>query len=273
MLTTCNDKNPNEIRQTQTQTLRYCYSSKVFYPIEENASSRLIKNPNRLEIYGAILKQQSKGISTYFENHRTINLIRDAEDSNLLKELFYTNKDCYNDFKDLDFIIVDKFNKKKSNIKSLNRNVSSTELGDHNTKNHDMSFDELLRNKYQAYRKNFKTSEDNTEPYNDNINQTNSYFSFFEHVKTLDQDFYTDQQPVNSVFRNQINMPQIIDTTAETHFNSDFKAKQQKDTVSTHDSFTKTHVNRNLIAADAFNKKQAFTRILSTNCYFDNRHS
>ena len=279
MISTLNCTKPTTI--SQSQSLRYCYSSRILHTSDKDTASRLVRDPNKLEIYGVLLHQQTKGVSTYFTNHKTRNLAREVEDSNLLKDLFDSeNTLAYSGFQDDDFIIVEKFNRQNSKINLASQNTYNEDHKNlHNAKNDKATFDELLKSRYQAYKKNFEAFTDDNDL--NKTFQTNTmsqstekkHCSFVNHVQnTSHSQFYNHNNRANNDGKPQtyLQFTDRLTKTTENFFDFESKVKQQKDTASTYDSKNQTNVDNETIAKNAFLKKKALERAFTSKSFFPN---
>lgn len=265
--------------------LRYCHSTAMLPRSNIDRPSQLINQPVKVEMYGILLKQQSKGISNYFGGYKTQSLIRDTEETQLMQHLFANiNKRNYNAVDEHDFVVVDKFNLTGSQINFAPLKISNTNHKDtHKPKGDNIGFEELLKNRYQQYRKNFQetNADDKFKEFHDTTKNTKStgklYFSFVDHVqnKPLNHDIINNTQEHRSYVPSLTSRDKFYHSTAINTGDKNFvsiyesKAKNQKDTVSTHDSCTKTNVDRDHIDIDTFTKKNVFARVYSSKCFYE----
>lgn len=266
------------------QTLRYCQSTKLLSAHDKSRTNRLIADPVRVEMYGILLKQQSCGVASYFGGCRIGSIYRETEDVVLIEELFKSSSKRNLDVANDDLIVADNFVKSGFKTNFATPNVSNPGFRDfHEVKNDKVGFDQLIKSKYQAYKQNFEATSEGTpnQPLKDlsNIDRPSQklYFSFVEHVQQssqntsfLQQNSFTSSSYTGGMLSSSIQMPLNTNTTVNDGiYDQGCETKIRKDTVSTYDSCNKTNVDREMLDSDAFTKKKAFARVLSSRCFFE----
>lgn len=144
--------------------------------------SKLIHQPVKLKLY-AVLRDQQKGTNplSHFQVYRPIRLDSEFEDKGLMKELFnWTDDAAKIDGLDVEIIVRDKFSitaSTNNTPRALNQPISFDQ--DKGLRSNHISFDQLIKSKYEAYKQNFdkKTSSRDLNKKNGHCEHKSSIFA------------------------------------------------------------------------------------------------
>ena len=118
----------------------------------------LIHKPVKLKLYSALVHQnKDETLIDHFRQYRAVRLDREFEDKKLLKELFnWTDDAAYVEHLDIEIIVGEKFSMTNSANTTPRAGAPIIAFSkDANAKSQQLSFDEMLKSKYEAYKKNY----------------------------------------------------------------------------------------------------------------------
>lgn len=278
MITTRN----NQLRTptTEYQPLRHALNVRRLGITEKDRASRLVKDPNTLQMYTLLIEQQGKSVKDYFSENKHNSLNRRYEYDALITELFPRVEDSKKGTdQGIDVIVSHNFFLETTKVNFASQNVSNSNLSEFcDLKNNTEAFDELIKARYQTYKRNFmKVAIDEpsqAEPIHNKMLSRNktTCFNFVEKseirmrkvsMMTDDGEHDSDIQAcaVSDRFtRNEINYQSftgIHPTEARTF-------KNQKDTQSTCKSSVNSNDQQEHDLEPRERLKSTFSRVLSS---------
>lgn len=172
----------NELREisSEYQQLRHCVTTKRLNFAENGRVSRLIKEPNKLQMYSSLLEQNQQSVKNYFGGCIPSSLKRESEDTKLQQELFPKSFGVERFDNDCDIIVANNFFIETTKVNFAYTNTLNSNFKEFKEiKNDSAAFELLIKSKYQAYKTNFINSNNETHSYKPSI---------FEHITSNKTD-------------------------------------------------------------------------------------
>lgn len=268
----------------RNQPIRHCPDSSLLTRSNINGLKRLLSDYSEPEMKSILLKQQTQGISEYFACFKVHGVNREADDARLVGQLFDNTRRALDGSSNDDFIVVDKtvLNSQKTHFQYLkfpNCNLKPQA----EPKIEVMGFEELLKNRYQAYKRNFHANTDleNGQLLSSSINpekkQGHLYTSLFEqnryNLQSSDSGLRGPPlgivKPMESSFNGSLYSSYTFHSRNEQPLEQSIMVKTQKDTASTVDSYR--NMNKSSFYGDSSAEKHLNIRVYSSTCFFERR--